>query len=415
MTNIMKFKKKNLKRIFLYILIILAILLILAALLKRVSHRFTSFIVPISRPAQSIKNTKPLSAEIFFSNEPVAGDNSLTKSDFIKLITTEINAAQKTLEIAVYSIKSPTIKEAIYRASERGVKVTLILDFRKSTVHDAFFSDLPAGIKRLDLGTDGQQNISLMHHKFALIDRGTSKEKLIFGSFNWTELQAIYDRSFIMITDNPELVSSFGREFNRLTGGQGEKNKLKNKNYQPWDLNLNAAGYNYEVWFGPGRAYNGINKRIDNLLKEAQSDIKIMAWSFTDSTLAEEILRQARAGRKVTIIADSFNFSGTSSAFKILNEAKARENLDNLEILQDNTSVAAKDSTDAKDTNTNIDPFLHYHLLIIDNKKILFGTNNWSRGGFYANDESAIVSDDPKIIKKFLDSFSYNYQINKHL
>ncbi|MFA6995589.1 MAG: phospholipase D-like domain-containing protein [Patescibacteria group bacterium] len=412
----MKFKQKKFGRIFFYFLVFLAALFVLAVLTRELGRRLSGFIIASDQPARTIETSQPVVADIFFSNEPDTNGVKLSSADFLKLITTEIDQAKKTLEIAVYSVKSASIKEAIYRAARRGVKVTLILDFRKAAIHNQFFYDLPPEIKRLDLGSDSLSlnDVTLMHHKFAIIDRGAANEKLIFGSFNWTELQAVYDRSYILVTANHELVASFGREFERLVRGEGEKNKLANVNYHPWDLNMKTGAYAYEVWFGPGWTENGFNKRISDLLKEAKSNIKIMIWDFTDSSLAKEILSRARAGLKVTILADNFNFYSTSSVFQLLNKIKAEEKLTTLEILNDVAFSPPAYSTRTINGDAELDPFLHYHVLIIDDKKILFGTNNWSRGGSYSNDEAVMVSDDPKIISRFLDSFSYNYQINKN-
>jgi len=409
----MKSKYRRFWRLAVYSLAILAAIFILATLVKRALLPFSTFIKPSSQPLRNVVSEDPVIADIFFSNELGADGALITDTKLLQMITKEIDQAQKTLEIAMYSFKAPMIREAIYRANERGVKITLVLDSRKSVIHDQFFSDLPPRIKRLDLGFIGQP-AALMHHKFALIDRGAPNEKLIFGSFNWTELQAVYDRSFIFVTGNHELVSSFGREFDRLTKGEGGRDKLKDINYHPWDLKLKAGSYNYEVWFGPGWKDYSFNKRIFSLLEAAKSDIKIMIWNFTDTSLAQEILRRARAGVKITILADNLNFSGSSSVFQLLNKAKSEENLANLEILKDAALAPDVRSVGATTKETELDPFLHHHILIIDNKEILFGTNNWSKGGSYSNDESVMISDAPEILRRFLDSFSYNYQLIKN-
>lgn len=395
MITIMRFKRSA-KNIMFGALIGLILLVLLAFAVSKLRWLLTEFIVPTHRPAQIINSNEPVATEIFFSNEGGRENPSQT-------IIKEIDKAQKTLEIAMYSFKSVAIREAIYRANLRGVKVTLILDWHKRAEHDIFLSDWPIGIRRLDLG--GASNVggtALMHHKFALIDRDRPNQKLIFGSFNWTQLQEEYDRSFFLVTGNAELVKSFGREFDRLTSGTSGPQKLKNKNYHPWDLTLTAAGYNYEVWFGPGRAGENIDYRILELLREAKKEIKIMVWDFTDQALAEEIVRRAQAGLKIIIIADNLNFYNKNSVFNYLLSAKAELNLTNLEILINNVVNDKKGET--------VDPFLHYHLLIIDEQKILFGTNNWSQGGSFFNDESALVTDDPQILINFKKSFQYNYQ-----
>ena len=407
----MKFRDKKFWRLVIfYFLGILVVISGVTILIKELNRYAVSFVTPTNLPAQITKTDQAVAAKIFFTNEPDQSGSLLTATSTLQIISQEIDRAQKTLEIAMYSFNAPVLKEAVYRAAKRGVKVTLILDFRRSYIHNQFFSDLPSNIKRLDLGSAGLGRTSLMHHKFALIDRGEANEKLIFGSFNWTELQAVYDRSFIFISSNHELITSFGHEFDRLAQKEGEKRKLNDENYHPWDLSLQAGAYNYEVWFGPGWPGAGFNPRIVNLLKSARSDIKIMIWDFTDPTLAQVILDRARAGLKITILADSFNFSSPTSVFPLLNKTKAAEHLNNLEILNDGALIPTQLTGT---TSEEVDPYLHHHLLIIDNKQVLFGTNNWSKAGSYYNDESGMVSDDPQILRSFLKSFSYNYQLDK--
>lgn len=407
----MKFKFSKKHRLILIIVILMLVVFLLPFwTLKKMSGSLQNFLTPALQPAHSIRVDKPLEADWFFSNEP-------DSSSLSAVITAEINKAQRTLEIAVYSIKSELIKTAIYDAYRRGVKVTLILDYRKTAIHDEAFKDLPAGITRLDLGSDWPKTI-LMHHKFVLIDRGLPNQELIFGSFNWTELQEKYDRSFIMRSADANLVSSFGREFDRLAKKEFGPAKLTDKNYQPWDLSLVATppdpdsspAINYEVWFGPGQGAININNRIFRLMREAKQEIKVMIWDFTDRFLAEELLHQAQAGLKVTIIADSLNFYNPHAVFKYLLQEKIRLKLSNLEILTDPKILdSAPKTIGVEEPN----PFLHYHVIIVDGSQIIFGTNNWSQGGAYYNDEAAIVSNDPKIITVFQQSFDYNYRLSQ--
>jgi phosphatidylserine/phosphatidylglycerophosphate/cardiolipin synthase-like enzyme len=408
----MRFRfKKHRRLILIYGALILASAFLSYFVFKVSSKSLTNFIKPKLKPAYNIEVTKPLESSFIFSNE-------LDSVSLSEPIVEEINKASRTLEIALYSIKSTPIKKAIYAAYERGVMVTLIMDYRKKDVHDIFFDDLPVGINRIDLGSSYPSTI-LMHHKFALIDRGESNQKLIFGSFNWTDLQEKYDHSFIMLSSSSQLIESFGREFDRLAKNEFGPAKLNNKQYNPWDLNLTTPNIandslknNYEVWFGPGYDSVNINYRIFELIREAKTEIRVMIWDFTNKFLAEELVRRAREGLKVTVLADSLNFYSPSSVFNYLLQEKKRLKLDNLEILTDPNVLMTSTTSEAISPEAP-NPFLHYHVLITDNSKVLFGTNNWSLGGAYYNDEAAIVSDDQKIISVFQKSFNYNYQLNK--
>jgi len=405
-----RFLRKKSVRLVLALIIFVGVLFLVAQLVRLLSRPVVSYLTTNNEPKFIVQSDIPVQSDLYFNNE-------LGTSIFSDKIVAEINQANKSLEIAVYSLKSPRIKEAIYAAAARGVSVTLILDFRKKEVHDEFLADLPAVIKRLDLGEEKSGKTILMHHKFAIIDRGETTQKLIFGSYNWTELQEKFDPSFVLVTANGELIKSFGREFERLARSESGPKKLTDSEYNPWDLSLSAAGSKYEVWFSPGVVGNSLNNRIFTLLRDAKQEVKIMIWDFTDKGLANEIINRARAGVKIKIITDNRSFSNMSSVFPLLQEAKIRYKLSNLEIISDaarggEASALIASSSDPA-ANETLDPFLHYHVLIVDNEKIFFGTNNWSRAGAYNNDESALVSDDRKIIEEFSQSFEYNYQKNR--
>lgn len=401
----MKFKFKHWRWLWVPLVIILGLLL-LALVARRGGALVEQWLLIKSRPAVSITTEKPVSAELLFNNEPGT-------DIFSERIVAEIGQAQHSLEIAMYAFSSVKLKAAVYEAQRRGVKVTIITDFRKRDNHEAFFADAVKDIKRLDVGAETANKTILMHHKFALIDRGELSQKLLFGSYNWTDLQEKYDPSFLMVSSNPELIASFGREFERLLAGQAGTQKLRDQAYHPWDLELKAAGYTSEVWFSPGREGDGIKARLSSLINSAQQEIQIMIWDFTDKELAVDLIRRARQGVKVTIITDTWNFYNKNSVFLYLAEAKQRYKLDNFELIVDklggDKNIVA---VDAPDLDEGFDPFLHLHVLIADGQKVLFGTNNWSRAGSYFNDESMMISEDPAIVAAFYQTFIYQYQHN---
>ncbi len=400
-----KLRRKN-YRYLLLLSFFLSALFLLALLTRWGGAWIDKLLLVQSRPATSLSTDKPLAAEILFNNE--AGTEI-----FSDRLIQEIGQTRKSLEIAMYSFTSVRLKTAVYAAANRGEAVTIITDFRKHDQHAAFFADAPVGIKFLEAGAETDNKTILMHHKFVLIDRGQPNQRLIFGSYNWTDLQEKYDPSFLLMSGQPELVASFGREFDRLAAGQAGIQKLQSRSYHPWDLSLQAAGKNYEVWFSPGREGDGIKNRLSSLINGAQQSLKIMIWDFTDKDLAVDLVRQARAGIHVTLLTDTWNFNNQTSVFKYLAAAKQRYRLDNLELIVDRrggeqTKALLADAN----LDKNFDPFLHYHVLIADDRQVLFGTNNWSRAGSFYNDESMMVSDDPALVNRFLQAFAYQYRQN---
>jgi phosphatidylserine/phosphatidylglycerophosphate/cardiolipin synthase-like enzyme len=384
--------KKNKKILALSIFIALAIIIVFFLAIKIASYFFIT-----NKQVKIVSSKTPVNLSLFFNNN---GQN-----DFSKKIVQEIDKSSVSLEIAVYSIKSIEIRDAILRAYLRGVKIVIITDFRKQAIHDEFFKDLPAGIKRLNLGSNVPPKTFLMHHKFALIDRNTKQERLIFGSNNWTELQDQYDKGFMVITDNYDLISGFGREFDRLNKGLSGPDKFKDNFYNSYDLNLLDDKNQYQIFFGPSKNETGLSLAIKNMILNAKSSIKIMTWDFTDKNIADLLIKRAKQGISIEVIGDSFNVSNSKSVFNYLSS----QNLENLEVLTD--SSVLKNATSSE----SIDPFMHYHVIITDDSKVMFGSNNLSYAGSYLNDESVIITNDSSLTSSFFKVFKTNWNNGKKL
>jgi len=200
--KLMRFRKFS-RRWLLVPLLVVLFLLALAFIARRGGVIVEKWLLIKSNPGASMVTEEPVAADILFNDEPGS-------SVFSDRIITEIEQAQKSLEIAMYSFTSTRLKEAIYAADRRGVQVTIITDSRKRESHNLFFADAPRSIKWLEGGAETSNKTILMHHKFALIDRGEATQKLLFGSYNWTDLQEKYDPSFLLVSADVNLISSFG-------------------------------------------------------------------------------------------------------------------------------------------------------------------------------------------------------------
>jgi len=116
--------------------------------------------------------------------------------------------ARETVDVCVFTITDNVISDAILSAFRRGVSIRIISDDRKQ--HDTG-SDIrrfvAAGIPvRVDL------NRHHMHHKFAIFDHA----RVVTGSYNWTMGAALDNEEHIVILGEPQLISRFEREFDKL-------------------------------------------------------------------------------------------------------------------------------------------------------------------------------------------------------
>lgn len=345
---------------------------------------------------QELEIEDSFSAKLYFNNE-------FNSDIFSSLLIKEIKAAQKTIEIAVYSMDNALMREALYEANDRGVEIFLIFSDTREIAHDQIFENLPKSITRLDIPSDR----GYMHHKFLIIDRGYDNEKLFFGSSNFTYLQEKYDPSFIMETSRPEIIKVFGEEFDRLALNIHSINKL-NTAKEPLVVRLKYPEGFLEIWFAP-QIKSGLKERMLGLIRNSKNDIKAIIWNFTNQSVAVELASAAKT-KNIRIITDDSNYLTRDSVFPYLLAKKSRYNLNNLEII---TDVNRNEEVRKLSQNPELNSFIHHHLLLVDGQTVLFGTNNWTNRGFYSNDESVIISDIPYLFKSFDNTWEINYKYNK--
>ena len=115
-----------------------------------------------------------------------------------KAIINQLDTAEFSIKICVFTISDNDIADAIMDAYNRGVQVTVITDNDKT-------NDKGSDIYKLfregiEVKTDDEPHH--MHHKFAIFDL----KRLITGSFNWTRSASLYNQENVILTDNEELV-----------------------------------------------------------------------------------------------------------------------------------------------------------------------------------------------------------------
>jgi len=128
--------------------------------------------------------------------------------DCLNAIRSYINRATTSLDICVFTISDNRITRTIQRAAQRGVKVRIISDNDKRYDKGSDIMDL--GISGIPIRLDESEKH--MHHKFAVID----SKFILTGSYNWTRQAATRNEENVLITDDPEIVLAYRKEFDKL-------------------------------------------------------------------------------------------------------------------------------------------------------------------------------------------------------
>jgi phosphatidylserine/phosphatidylglycerophosphate/cardiolipin synthase-like enzyme len=344
-------------------------------------------------PAQIIEIDDSFSGEFYFNTE--FGTSVLSDT-----VIHAIDSATTRVELAMYSMDHLGIRSALYRAAERGVRVTMLLAAEQVEAHDRVFSSVPSYMTRVDIGTSDSRGS--MHHKFMIVDRGLPHGVLLFGSYNFTALQEKFDPSFLLRTTRPEIVTLFGSEFDRMV--------YINDSPTPSDRNPYIARIEYpegylEVWFSPGTPEVSLRDRMQTLIAGSRSHLEGMIWNFTDESIARSFLDRAMQGLPVTLLTDDYTYAEQDSVVPAL-VLRASLMAPTLRIITDaSRGLEIENRYGGSTTNS----FLHHHLLLIDRAVALFGTSNWSANGFWYNDESTMVSNIPMIVASLGDAFDLNY------
>lgn len=147
-------------------------------------------LVPSQKPA--FKN------QVYFSPGP----------DCLHAIVSQIQKCKQRMDICVFTVSDNRISREIENSFRRGVRVRIITDVPKihdkgSDIHRLASYGVPV---RID------DHATHMHHKFALFDG----KEVLTGSYNWTRSAAEVNEENILITNDPQTIKSYQKEFDRL-------------------------------------------------------------------------------------------------------------------------------------------------------------------------------------------------------
>ena len=132
--------------------------------------------------------------------------------------------------------------------------------------------------------------------------------------------------------------------------------------------------------------FTNIRPKLVQHLSLATDEIRAaIAW-FTDQTIAEVLVEAAQKGVKVSLIVEN-------------DEINHQSRIDYQTLQQHGIQIIWADVvTGGK---------MHHKFCVIDRKKVLWGSYNWTYGGAIYNKENlSLVEDDPELAQLFLEEFN---------
>ncbi|HEU5060485.1 MAG TPA: phospholipase D-like domain-containing protein [Kofleriaceae bacterium] len=135
-----------------------------------------------------------------------------------------IDAAQHTIDIAMYSFSDAGISAALERAVDRGVEVRFVFETAnedKKLTGSALASSKSGRLEAA--GVNVRFVNKIMHHKFAIIDgprddvERAASATLVTGSGNWSfGGGSVFDENTLFMTGQAELAMKYQREFDLM-------------------------------------------------------------------------------------------------------------------------------------------------------------------------------------------------------
>ncbi|KAL4647934.1 mitochondrial cardiolipin hydrolase [Arapaima gigas] len=129
------------------------------------------------------------------------------ETSFTKLLR-HLLSAKSSLDLCVFAFSNQDLSHTVLLLQSRGVTVRILTDKDYMLISGSQIGTL----RRAGICVRHEMGAVHMHHKFAVVDG----RLLITGSLNWTLTAIQSNRENILVTEEPDLVRPFVREFQQL-------------------------------------------------------------------------------------------------------------------------------------------------------------------------------------------------------
>ena len=276
--------------------------------------------------------------------------------DSPRAILAAIERASRTLRVKMFVFSDPMLLQALFAAKRRGVTVRVMLNAaRRSGEEDNTVTRKALARAHIEV-KDANPAFALTHEKSMVVDDVTA----FVTSFNWTTKNLSETRDYGIVTRHrpevAEIIDCFEADWHRQAFVPSEQSHL--------------------VWCpGHGR------ERICRVIDEARHRLFVQNERFQDSVIIERLVRAARRGVKVDVMA---------GAPHTLKRHKLVEGVGGLRIMDD-VGIKIHKLRHLR---------LHGKALLADGVAAIVGSINFAAGTFDGRRELAIEVRDHDVVKR---------------
>lgn len=294
-----------------------------------------------------------------------------------------LDTAEQTIYGSVHEVDMIAIAEKLAEKANRGVDVQLVVenDWWGGAKNKAARQVLERS--KVKVFPDTRKS-GLMHNKFFIVDG----QRVWTGSTNLTETCLLYNPNNSVWIEDRRLAENFRAEFDQERANRfGKRGRPRPQSPHP-EVTVGRA--RIETYFSP---IDETIPAIVRLIDSAEKNIDLMCFVFSSRDVCNALLAAHRRGVKVRVLLDNaFSSDGITKRWPCVpfKELKA-------------AGVPCKyDDEHSK---------LHHKVIIVDGKRVLTGSFNFSTSAAQDNNENALVIHDAATARKYLAEFErlWNY------
>lgn len=305
------------------------------------------------------------SIQVFFTTPKFPDNKADHHGGLDEHLTDFINTAKSTIDMSIYQFDLENATQALLDAKQRGVKIRVTTDI--DVLEDEGENPWFLRLKKAGIPVEGGNTDGIMHNKFVVVDG----QQVWMGTWNFTDNDTYRYNNAGLWIKSTELARNYTAAFEKMFVDKNFGNRKQTRSIQH---ELTIGGLRVENYFTPP---DNATDAINNRLKQAQTSIHFMAFSFTEDTTGQAILDRAKAGVEVRGVFENVGSDTEYSEMGRLQRAK-------LDVLKDGNPY-----------------LLHHKVFIIDGRTVIVGSFNFSDNAQNQNDENLIIVDSPDLAKLF--------------
>jgi phosphatidylserine/phosphatidylglycerophosphate/cardiolipin synthase-like enzyme len=313
--------------------------------------------------------------EIYFT-DPLNPEAESKSGGLDVPIVQAIDAAQQSIDLAIYNLSMESIGDALIRAHQRGVIVRMVMESENidNKVTDAIKE---AGIK-IRNDRHGGKDTGLMHNKFLVIDR----LEVWTGSLNFTASGVYADNNNLIRIYSDKLAENYTTEFNEMF--VDGKFSYDARPDTPFPEFFMPGGFKITTIFSPD---DGGTRVVTDAIRSAEESVYFMAYAFTSLEIMKAMEEKSREGIKITGVLDQMQMKNQSSQ----------------RIVQTMHQLGLDVRQNSRDG------LMHHKVMIVDSRIVILGSFNFTFSAETRNDENLLAIEDPALAALFLEEFQRVY------